>query len=387
MVIGRQVGFALLGAAALSTLAFIALGRSQGAAAKKEGEGQQSAPVFGQLYPGEKTELPIHGWRSIVIPVECDADGDVYILTAANLQVAQHLGGMPITRIKPGSSHLTEFDPASPADYAGYLHRSFYVDPHGAVYTLIEAYKRPLDYNKGPNIPDILVAKYKDDGTVDSVTKLEPPPGPHLFAYQFAVFPDGSFLLTGNLVSGTPGVSSNLMPTEPFTWIFNRSGAFEAPVKLADDVHPPDKNWTKEGRKGGEWVMDIQHSGMLGSIDGTVYLYRASDPVRLYAISSSGSVFREVTIKPPQPGMQPLEASLAGSSQILIQFRGTPSPNDTRPSPIVLTLANLETGAVAGNYKVPADAGTPACGGPGGKALFLGLSKQGNMEVNTFVPR
>ena len=311
------------------------------------------------------------------------------MLSAANLQVAessrQGPAGFPITRIEAGSGKLTEFEPASPANYEGYWRPGFYVGPRGSVYALIQAFKHPLAYHKGPNIPSILVVKYHDDGTVDSVTKLEPPPEFQPEPWAVAAFQDGSFLLTGYLVSGTPGVSKNLMPTKPFTWVFYPSGAFEAPLALADDIHPPDKNWTKEGWKGGEWLMDVQLSRMLGSVGGTVYLYRATDPVRLYAVSAGGSVFREVTIKPPEPGMRPMQASLTGNGEILIQFRGTPTRKNPMPQ-IVLTLADLRTGTVAGNYKIPPGAGAPACAAPQGGFLFLNESKQGNMQAQTFVP-
>ncbi len=383
----------MLGAAALLMLPLLVPALPQASAAKKakktDHKAQQSAPVFGQLYPGDKHELPIHGWQTIIGGVQCDANGNMYMLSAANLGIAtssrQGPDNFPVTRIDPGSGDTVKFDPASPSGYAGYYRPSIYVGPRGTVYALIVAYKKPPDYHKGPNVPDILVVEYNDDGTVDSVTKLEPPPGPYFLAYKFAVFPDGSFLLTGNLVSGTPGVSRHLWPTAPFTWIFGPGGSFEVPVALAGDVHAPDKNWMKEGRKGGEWTQGVPQGAMLGSIDGTVYLYRASDPVKLYAVSSDGSVSREVTIKPPEPGMRPMQASLNGNGQILMQFRRPGSPTDPNP-PVILTLADLEKGDIVGNYKIPSGAGSPACANPRGGFLFLNLSKQGNMQVQTFAP-
>ncbi len=384
--------FALGRVAALLALAVMAFLLPKAVAASKGKKGQPTAPVPSQLYPGERTPLPIHGWPGIIEPARCDAEGDIYIWGAANPQAVesaarQGLNGLAITRIKPDSGKLTEFAPASPQGYKGYFRPSFYVDPRGAVYALIIAYKHAEDYHAGPNPPHVLVVQYKDDGTIDSVTKLEPPPGPSLEAFGFAAFLDGSILLTGNLVSGTPGVSKMLVPTEPFTWVFNRSGVFEAPVKLADDVGPPDKNWMKEGRKGGEWMIDVQRGGMLGSLDGTVYLYRASDPVRLYAVSSGGSVFRRVTITPPRPGLWPIQTSLTENGQVLIEFGTTTPSKQLGASPLMLALADLETGDITGVYKIPPGAGMPTCADPQGGFLFLNLSKHGNLEVQTFVPQ
>ena len=94
----------------------------------------------------------------------------------------------------------------------------------------VTAYSHERGY-KGPSWPDSLIVKYKDDGTVDSVVKLESPRRDrHFEAWRFAAFLDGTFLVTGAYLT------DEHIPGEPVTRIFNRGGAFVQPLELPHDL-------------------------------------------------------------------------------------------------------------------------------------------------------
>jgi hypothetical protein len=237
---------------------------------------------------------------------------------------------------------------------------------------------------------------------VDAITKLEPPRDEHIRPWRFAVFPDGSFLVTGEVLD------EKHFPKEPFTAIFHRSGDFAAPLSLPDDLRPEPPKPTPPASPGqslqagpsGEaepsrpqkplhfWVGEIQHGIMLGSPDGNVYVLRATSPPRLYAISPEGVVQREVVLKPPDPDMEAIQLSITAQDRLVTRFALMPGPSHPKRGSI-LALADLLTGRILETYDVPPSTSMriPACATPQNDFLFLGRSKENHLQVIKYAAR
>ncbi|PYU94618.1 MAG: hypothetical protein DMG25_06175 [Acidobacteria bacterium] len=367
---------------------------------------QEQAPASHELYESARVEFSAPPPTVVQAGVQCDGNGNIYLIYGASLQVIYPLlrkgVSLPVSKLSLDSKSVVQFPMGQFQGYAEYSRPSFYVAPRGNMYGLVVAYPHERGY-EGSNWPDSMIVKYKDDGTVDSITKLEPPAGEHVSLWSFAAFPDGNFLVTGAVLS------PNYMPTEPLTGIFDRSGAFVGPIELPHDVRPqnaesaPSKSRVKTSAqagstsgavKGGEeegalrpWLLSVQQGLMQGSPDGSIYLLRATDPARLYAISSTGTVLRDIEVKPPEPGLQPVQMSLAGQNGLLLKFSPTRSSQHPQ-SRESLALFDLGAGKITDTYHLPPNAsGLSACAAPRDEFLFLGTSKQGQFEVVRYAAR
>jgi hypothetical protein len=77
--------------------------------------------------------------------------------------------------------------------------------------------------------------RFKDDGTPDSITHIDMPPGAaHWFANLLGIFLDGNFLIAGQTSATADGPSAGSW--RPFTGIYDASGRFVSEVTLPDDV-------------------------------------------------------------------------------------------------------------------------------------------------------
>ncbi|HEV2494197.1 MAG TPA: hypothetical protein VG204_14115 [Terriglobia bacterium] len=372
--------------------------------ASVEGRAEEQAPTSHELYESGRLQFSAPPPTVVQTGVQCDANGNIYLVYGASFEatyVAIRNGvSLPVSKISPDAKSVVQFPIGQVQGYAEYHRMSYYVDPYGKVYALLTALPHERDY-KGPNWADSLVVKYKDDGTVDSVVKLdEASRGEHFDAWTFGIFANGSFLVTG------AELSEKHAPTKPFTAVFDRQGTFVAPLSLAHDVRPSslkrptrpsnsrrlsqtpqaEASGGSPANEGRNWVVDVQQGLMTGSVDGNLYLLRASTPARVYVITPAGSVLSELEVKPPELDMRPVQMSLAGQSNLLIEFSHDRSSgqSETRQS---LALLDLGTGKITDTYRLPADAGICACAASRNEFLFLDTSKDNQLEVVKFAAR
>lgn len=368
---------------------------------------QERGPGSHELYESGRIQFSAPPPTLVQTGVQCDANGNIYVLYGASFEatyIARRRGvSLPVSKISLDSKRVVQFPVGELQGYAEYQRRSYYVDPNGKFYGLVLAYL-PNESYKGPRWADSLVVKYKDDGTVDSVVKVGAASGKHFQGWRLAVFLDGSFLITG------AEMSEENRPARPFTAIFDAAGTVVAPLKLSHDAHPPRDNPAESGHKserenrasedealstnqrnGGQdavqWMLDVQQGLMAGSLNGNVYLLRASSPAQLYAISSAGSIVRSLEIKPPEPGMRPIQMSLAGQNSLLIELstgpsRGHPETHET------LAVVDPGTGRIVDIYHLPSKANQiPACASSRNEFLFLNTSKDSHLEVVKYAAR
>ena len=367
-----------------------------------------SKPPTASLYEAETVQFSAPPPAVTATGTLCDERGNMYLQYLASVQLLMSqlrdggISNLPLTRVSLESNKTTEFRVPAPEGYPHYYDRGFYVTPRGNVYVLIEAYRYGQDYKEDPNWPDSFVVKYKDDGSVDSVTKLGLPQDVHFSPSKLGVFGDGTLLVTGTEVSGPRHT-----PSKVFTAVFDRAGTYVGPVTLTDDVHPappqpgaigaegtasPAETGNEraaQGAGGGPdlaWAMDVRQGRMLGSPDGNIYLFRDTSPARVCVVSPGGVVTRQFRITPPERGMKPIKVSFGGQGEMLVEFSTLATP-DSRQSHTVVGLVDPESGDVVQVVAPPPNAGVLGCLSPKNEFLFLRTSKDEHLEVAGFVSR
>jgi len=380
--------------------------RGQEARPEKRTEVQTEPLPAQELQPAGTVEFNIAGPGVVESGVQCDANGNAYFNSSPDIQLAIegiHTGNRPpLTKLSIDSHGTTVFEYPPLLDYTSHNHMGFYVSPRGDVYSLVQAcpYK---DGCRPPRFPVNLVVKYNHDGSVDSVIKIEPPSGAHLYAYKFAAFLDGNFLITGIEDVEAEGKSGS----RPFTGIFGRGGSYIGPVVLPNDVAPPEgmpkpmvvksgkpygtqgpgkaTNHPRELKPGSLWAPEIIGSLMAGSLDGNIYLLRAGSPARLYAISSDGRVVGEHLVRPPKPDMWPMQVSPTNEGRLFVEFSQAPTGPRNPQIGSAFALVDPQTGKIIETYDAPSKAGIPACMDPEDELLFLRSDKSGRLEIAKYV--
>ncbi|MDE3137959.1 MAG: hypothetical protein KGL59_15365 [Acidobacteriota bacterium] len=300
--------------------------------------------------------------------------------------------------------------------YQSFYRIAFNVGPWGNLYALYQAYRQV--HQLSAFVPsDVLIVKFDDDGSVDSRVKLSGLPSGRLLPTDFDAFADGSFLVTGDLYTSTlpvqePGdarvpkvVIQHHTPAGmgSFTGIFDAQGRFVQELHLPGDVKPsvrgegsPEegppadhaasaerKEQTGERASSSDWSMAIDLSLSASDRENNIYLLRASNPAILYQVSSSGQVIHQAHVKIPVKGVSPVQMNLAGTSQLFITFAGT-TVDEQRHVHIVMLFARVDaaTGKIDATYRLPPKTNLmPACADGPNELLFLGSTKDGNLEV------
>ncbi len=388
----------------LLSVVMLAARPSRGAVKRRVNAKQSSSVPLRALEPAGTTKFSTMGLGAVETGVQCDANGNVYMNSAptAELAIEDAREGiaLPLTRLSLTSGNTRAFPYPILHEYAHQYGQGFYVSPRGDVYALVEVCRRQAGCT-GDHFPGDVIVKYNDDGTVDSVIRLKPPDGVHILARKFAAFLDGNFLVTGFALGGPP----HYLVSKPFTGIFDRGGGYVGPLVLPNDVTPPKhmpppipfKNGKPIGpvsskgaghsvhpKPGSRWFFDVQQGLMVGALDGTIYLLRATSPMRLYTISSTGTVLGERLVRPPKPGMRPLQASLTEQGMLFVQFQSLPTLSVPEPHS-VFAQVDPQTGKVVEAYSVSPKAGIPACMDEENELLFLRSSKSGRLEVAKYV--
>jgi hypothetical protein len=367
-----------------------------------ERRAEEQAPTPHELYESARVEFSAPPPTVVSGGVQCDANGNIYVAYTTSLELVYTLARqgqeLPVSKLSLDSKRVVQFAGGQFQGFTSSYGHGFYVDPRGKAYALAIAYPHEAGY-KGPNWADSFIVRYKDDGTVDSVVKLEPPREEHFEAWKFAAFLDGSFLVTGFMLT------DKHLPKDPFTGIFDRGGALVAPLTVPHDVRPApptplpvagSHQSSETSAAGGNpasgrpramhiWQTDVQQGLTAGSLDGNVYMLRASIPPRLYVISPAGEVLREIVLKSPWPGTQPIQMSLTGQDGLLLKF--TPVL-PMGPKSEELALLDTQSGRITDTYEMPSGAGEiSACATPENEFLFLGTSKDNQLEVIKYAAR
>jgi hypothetical protein len=278
------------------------------------------------------------------------------------------------------------------------------------VYALLTA----LEESKEKSPPSFFVAKYKDDGSVDSFFKLGDVPEGHIQPLRFAVFRDGSLLVTGTAVEGDQ--------FRAFAATLDRSGAFVTGVKLPHDVEPTSlkatvgavsdeedpaavstagegapqeaKRHAAVGKRKAEAspVSVVSNGSTISAPDGNVYVLRPTDPARLYVVSPSGEVVRQFEIPSPAHGLTPIHMAMAGDDKVFIRFAhvATGSAESDQAAELI-SVVSPQTGDVTGVYRLgegESGLNIAACATSSYSFAFVGATGDGkHLQLVRYSPR
>ena len=309
-----------------------------------------------------KTIPSVDTARDFEMPLQCDADGNVYLKSDSD--------GFPaIHKINPKGERTATFVASSCSDIKVQHTGTFFVAQDGQVYQLAF----PLGEQ-----PYVLV--FDDDGTCHSKIKLDTP---FSFApYQLVVFPS-----RGNmLISGTRWrVESKTYV--PYSGLFSSSGTVLKDVDLDSDLEKPQDPKKKADREDERAQLHSVSGGtMLLAGDSNVYLIRKEATPTIYAISEGGAVTRHFRVDPGEPDLVAQGMQVAGN-QIAILF-GEPDAKRA-----LMNVVDLEGKEVA-QYSVATRNGritfplAMACYSyPPETFTFLGTTQDDKLVLNTVEPR
>ena len=379
-----------------------------GQRAKHRGK-QEAAPEIFNVYRTETIHFSAPSPTVAPWGYKCDADGDIYAAYAASLGVLSQpgaIGQLPISRISTASKKVRQYPLPQIPGYQRLFRWSFDVSPDGTVYALINTGRKD---SEGKIKPVFLIVKYNDDGTVDSHIKVGSMLGKRIQPLRMAVFADGDFLLSGTL-PGKGGLGT-------FAGIFDRQGTFIAPLRLggalaraasprrraaagsskAKAAKPPLKNakqklWP-QGVPDKANPVGLESSTLsVSSQDGNIYVLQGTSAAMLYVVEPTGEIVRRFALKPPEPGMSPLQMAPAGVGYLFIYYgRLSVAVTNKKPAkPDYITVLNSETGKLTAVYRLAGKgiaSRLAACADSPDDFLFLGTSKDNHLEVVRYAAR
>lgn len=406
------------------------------ARAPKSGAETESPPTV-TLRLRETTVLASPAPNAFAAGNRCDSSGDVFVRlglfdpTRIGVQIDP-----AVSEVIPESKRIVTYGnspPLSSSDYPSSTLRSFNVTPAGAVYALITARPKPSSESPSP-VREYYVEGFKDDGTTASITHIEAPPGAtHWSANLLDAFHDGSLLIAGTVSRGSGSEQPSASSWRAFTAIYDPSGRFVREVTLPGDVVNDlagDNGSVQQGIKKGEaptpagkvgepldaadkaqsvagaqtqavptrlpkagesFDLSVATGDVVSGPDGNLWILRASDPLRLYAVSSAGEVVRHFQFSPPAPGLKPFDFGFTGPEQIFfkfVHFAGSSGPSSGSPN--VLGVFNAVSERFDALYALPdTEKGfrVLACSDGHGGFLYLGGTADNHLAVYDYVPQ
>lgn len=335
---------------------------------------------------------------------KCDLEGNIYLTYASSTVVLSEPGAMgqlPLMEITPDTMEMVQYPvPPRIPDFQGHVSRlAFDVASDGTVYALFNTARRTLE---GKMIPEFVIAKYNDDGTVDSyihvVRKVN---DEGLQPLRIAVFGNGDLLLSGTTVRKKSRPGTFTLGT--FTGLFNRSGDLILMLPTGKTgmkvLHPHNAKPTEKNAR------PLTHSQALKAFandsvalesstlsfsakDGNIYLLQGTGQATLYVVDSLGEILHKYPIQPPQAGLSPVQMAQAGPSHLYIDYEhiATGSPKENLHQRSRITVLSTATGKVTAVYSLPRKTGflLPACAESSSKFTFLGTSKDKHLALITY---
>lgn len=356
---------------------------------------QQMVPRFQDLHIGNVMTLNAAAPTVAAFGSKCDENGGIYLSysSAAPVLSTGAIDQFPVAKISIGSEEMIQYPvPVRvPWDQGQVIRLSFDVSADGTLYALFNTAHRNLD---GKMTPEFLIAKYNDDGTIDSYIHIGQVPGRAIQPLRIAVFGNGDFLLSGTTVL-KEGLRS-------FTGLFGEDGNVIHLMKLGKPLMDPwdsSGEGDKDAHESTQPVSEVKtlkdeannpvslESSTLNfsGRDGNLYLLQGTEDANLYVISSMGEVLRHFKLPPPHPGLSPLQMAQAGPGFLFIYYghlsKGT--PNEKIDQRDMITVINTANGEVTANYRMPESHGAvlPACAVSPQEFVFIGATKNNKLAL------
>jgi hypothetical protein len=175
----------------------------------------------------------------------------------------------------------------------------------------------------------VKILRFDGDGTFKKLTTLDA----DFFPFRLAVFATGQFLVTG-LRTGEPGKH------ETVAYLFDSAGRVLKIMDLDEDL----------GSKSGRGKAADPEKAGLGLLDAAGYvaylLPHGENPV-VYVISASGTAMRELKLKGPGDGFQPVQLR-ASAVEFLVEYATMPEKGNSEYRYVTY---DAMTGAVLRQYE------------------------------------
>lgn len=363
---------------------------------------KERLPAARELRLQERIKFPDAAPEVFSPSIKCGPNGAIYAEYSETMApiyrsfpYSDAVQRLPFYKLSVRARSRVSFPLPTISDYPYLLRDDFQVDAHGGVWALFDAYRKAWP-RSARGYPVYFIIRYRDDGSVDSKVQLGNPQGRHFFPHSFAVFSDGSFLVTGSVP--VPGGLA------AFAGIFDRYGHFEKNLSALEQEGVRNASATPAksspgvrrslvpagGRKGKPKPVGPPPTNlMISSANGNVYLLCGGGSVHLYAVSPAGKVLHDFELPNPPAGLTPFQMASAGISHIFIEFghlaTGAVEQGSSR-SPL-FEIVRLSTGKVTEVYHMNPEEtgyGEPGCASSPYELLFLGGGAKGKLEVLRF---
>lgn len=248
----------------------------------------------------EMRKLPSEVAQSFVLPLVCDADGNLYLRTIPD-------GIQAIHKLNSQGERIGLYQAKSANVKVNFAY-SLAVAPDGDIYQLVAAAREITRY----------VFVYNKDGSVKSEIKLQP--GFPITPSKIAVFPNGDLL-----VAGMEYDKDSKNPVMwPFTGIFSSDGTLRRELTLKDDQKLHDLAASGDPKVSSpdypsSFNTAVGRGDAQTASDGNVYLMRRLSRPIFYAISPGGSV-RRFEVDSGQEDFVPQYMHISGN-RIAIMFQ------------------------------------------------------------------
>ena len=376
----RYVGRFSLG---LPVLLGVTLSAVTGLTGEKSQVQPSSPPPTMDLQRSDVIPFNKPGPAAVASKIKCGPGGDIYVIYSGTS--AREMWSDPIRRISVSSRSVTEYPIPTISGYQTLTRLSFDVSgADGTLYALLQAF--PQSGSDSKPDPVYLIVKYKDDGQVDSYFPLGEVPGKHIRPTSLAMFGADNSLVSGTTFLKSPeGTSLGV-----FSAIFDRGGAFRAPVALMKLNTPAKSSASPNSPEHGNAVSLASSLRSFGSSDGNIYVLQDG---HLDVVTPFGSIERESELTPPADKLSPLQMAAAGASYLFVFYDHLPTGDpveDNNKYRGMITVVRSQTGEVTNVYRMPQaenDFAVSACAASLSDFLFLGSDDHNNLQVVHYLPK
>ena len=293
-------------------------------------------PIPVDLMEASTAQFPTASPSRVEVGAKCDSEGNIYAVWSDS---APSTVSEPVRKLLVKSKEIVTFRTPPLDGYNKQLRWAFNIGPDGSLFILVRAQReeRPT----ASSSPTYFIEKFKEDGSFDSRVQLEGPSGEHFQPHNFAVFPDGRFIVLGMAGSVKSG------NWRPFAGIFSADGTFAAQVEFAraSDVKFPGMTSESDGGTdaAASSFLTVDLSSMTSDPDGNVYIGLGGSPTHVIVVSPSGQVEKEINLKSPAAGLTSAESGVAESGFMYVHFSRINGAPPTVPAGMI-GVFNVNTG-------------------------------------------